>query len=386
MHPDSQPLEASFKPAAGQPQEPSGPIDPVVEDFNTFFEKLSALDHLQWSDGDRAGEPAPPPPGEAAARPAPRAPRRKAPAKPAAPRMTVLQSDRDLGAPAGGGSAAVPSAAEVERVARGRITARDVARFLKLTLVGLLLFALGLAAGWAALSLPGQMNVGLPSVSDLMERARSAVPLRREAVGASDALRLEPVKPAAPASQAAGTAKPIAMAEARSTTPHARNAARPAAGSGTKAAAKPKASAAAHNLGAEDAFDAAEASGGSDRIELPAVTPEAPAPAVAGTAARTAASTPAQPAASAQAGGTEQFALQVGACSSYECVQAYRNLLLRRVTSSRIKVVPSTHAPGQAAIQRIRIEPLGHAEGERLKSELAIMDARFSDAYLIALH
>ena len=67
MHPDPHSLDASFETSGGRPDGSSAGSgqDPVVEDFNSFFEKLSSLDSLQWSADTPAKAKAAPAPSRA---------------------------------------------------------------------------------------------------------------------------------------------------------------------------------------------------------------------------------------------------------------------------------------------------------------------------------
>lgn len=78
------------------------------------------------------------------------------------------------------------------------------------------------------------------------------------------------------------------------------------------------------------------------------------------------------------------YALQVGACSSYACVEAYRELLVGHVKPQSIRVSTANRSDG-GTIQRIRVEPLQREEADRLKAALAAVDSRFAKAYLISL-
>jgi len=371
MHPDSHPLESSYEPTGDRAA--AGQDDSMIQDFNSFFEKLSSLDHLQWSaDPQPTTAPAQPPAGAT--------PRRKSAAgiRPAKPRMTVVKSDVDLDDP----PPVDMSAPEMH----GRATMRDVARFLKTTLVGLVLFAMGLGAGWAALSLPGRFDQGMPSLSHLMERMRTITVSRFGAEagqpGGLHGVQGSQASPgAAPAAStgsaakadatAAATADADAIKRAQETAEHLDPDAGiqlPKLGNTVTVASHAKPKAAAH---------------GASRAKAPQPATAAAHAATQAGAAQDGSATPA--AATASASGP-QFTLQVGACSSYRCVEAYKRLLAPAVNPRSIKVVTEGNAQGGQSIQRIRIQPLQRTEAERLKARLAASDARFKGAYLIALH
>lgn len=75
------------------------------------------------------------------------------------------------------------------------------------------------------------------------------------------------------------------------------------------------------------------------------------------------------------------FGLQVGACRSASCVDAYKKLLGNLVEPSRIQVVEQSAPEG--VIQRIRIEPMEKSAALALKKQLAEQDSRFKRAYLV---
>lgn len=362
MHPESHSLESSFEPAGEAVHGPaSRGVDPVVEDFNAFFERLSALDDLQWS---AEAAPTPAKSADLAAAGPQAAPRAKA--RPH--RMTVVKSEA-VAAPV-----AVPPIEPAVPAGEERVSVGDVARFLKTTLVGLVLFALGLAAGWAALSLPGHFHHHMPTLTQLVERARSiTLPHLGHAPAGTAAA------PAATAN-AATTAQATAAHDATqpaAAAPKGPDAIDPDAGlqlpklgdtiqiaSGTHA--RHAAPATAHRASAAPA--AVAASG-------PAAHRAAPHEIAAHGSASSHPAAPAGP----------RYTLQVGACTSYSCVEAYQRLLQSKVDPHTIKVVTQPRA-GAPNLQRVRIQPLQHGQAERLKSELAALDPRFKGAYLIALH
>ena len=80
-----------------------------------------------------------------------------------------------------------------------------------------------------------------------------------------------------------------------------------------------------------------------------------------------------------------RYAIQVGACQSATCVQAYRKLLLSHVKSDAIQVVERSVGTGRGIVQRIRVLSSNVADANKLKANLAQADARFKDAYVITL-
>lgn len=376
MHVDPQMLENSFEPVqnGAKPSMEGKARDPAVEDFTAFFDKLSAIDDLHWSStverspaGKHAGSPTRS--TGAGQRKAMRAKgARQVAASGARPKMTILKSDAaSLHDSAGPHSARPPenAADEFKAAVSGRITAKDVSQFLKMTLGGLVLFGLGLGAGWAALSPPGGIEQAMPGLTRLMERAKAGSMAGFRDASATGGAGV--TKADAPPGQ---TSAVVTDAGATSPPHAARHKAQQVARQ--KAQSRQKAAETKAPEGPRSPAGAARKAAPVSDIELPVV--------------RTA-SAPAAPASAATPATAEQgrYTLQVGACSSYACVQSYRKMLLAAVGSRSIKVVKQSDRQRDTVIQRIRIEPLGKAEAEQLKSALISIDPRFNDAYLIAL-
>lgn len=435
MRPESQSLESSFEPSAEPLRgDPAGASDGMIEDFNAFFERLSSLDELHWGPEDdsapaeiaappaqkptrpasaKANERAKPamstkpaarpktvanakaatgiPPASAAKPPA--AAKSAAPAKPPVAGKPAARPQVAMGAktPAGAkpGVAKSPRMTVVtsETVAKpvpmpkpelppsvdeGRVGVRDVARFLKTTLVGLALFAFGLAAGWAALSLPSHFHHHMPSFAQLAERARAmALPRFGAAPPAKDAPTAKAVANGTPAQ---GTIAAPAAPETPDTLDPDANLQLPKLGDSIAVSPAKAAPAAMHARPVAKATQpSAKHTGRSAKAApRPATTPPTH---VATTSSPAAPTAPAGP----------RYTLQVGACTSYACVHAYQQLLQSKVDPRTIKVVTESRK-GAPNLQRVRIQPLDHSEAKRLKAKLAAMDPRFKGAYLIALH
>ncbi|HEX7926018.1 MAG TPA: hypothetical protein VF678_00415, partial [bacterium] len=79
------------------------------------------------------------------------------------------------------------------------------------------------------------------------------------------------------------------------------------------------------------------------------------------------------------ANGAAQYAVQVGACSSAQCVDNYRKLLQPHVGQHRVEVMQ------QAAVQRVRVEPLTRDQAQQLKQSLEQADPRLKNAYVVKL-
>ena len=126
----------------------------------------------------------------------------------------------------------------------------------------------------------------------------------------------------------------------------------------------------------------------SRQAALPVATPVpagVPAPTVRTPSApvvRTPPAKPAQPLLS-RAGG---FSLQVGACSSEQCVDRYRKILSAHVNAEKIQVMRKGSAEEGNLILRVRIAPLERPDADSLKNRLATVDNHFKDAYVIAIN
>ncbi len=327
------------RPLFGKPE-----AEPVIDDFNTFFEKLSALEESGWSD-----ELAP-------------AVKSGAVKSTTQPKPEMKLASRG---PANGGSA--PRAAQAAP-ARPSASRRVPAAF-KLAMSALALFIVGMTIGWAVLNGPQQLDQWLPSLA----KSGHGAEWPADPAASAPIVTATPIAPAA--SGAAGTSvsattgstvsndsviepiAPTAAAIGAGPVPiygkMAASVAKPAAGHQEVAAAKPESAAA----------DEAQAQ------------PVATSPAHA---------TPAQPAAPAAAtsAGDAAFALQVGACRSSACVDNYRRLVSLHVDVKSVRVVAS---PGSAGVQRVRVEPLAKHRALELKQALAQADPRLKSAYLVRI-
>lgn len=199
--------------------------------------------------------------------------------------------------------------------------------FLKLTTAALLLFGVGLGSGWLALSVPFNSEQGFERVQDSPSTGTAIVTGNGEE-GDSAGLKID----AAAFSVKTGGAHD---------SPRSAQGAPAATGPG-----KPKSAAAA---------------GISDNGK------------------------PTQAKPGAGSSHDKRYAIQVGACQSATCVQAYRKLLLSHVKSDAIQVVERSVGTGRGTVQRIRVLSSSVADANKLKTDLAQADARFKDAYVITL-
>jgi len=443
MSPDAQHLDRYFKPS-GTGQQP--PIDPVryqeeLKDFTSFFEKLSSLDTMDWFASDEAPAPrpaacdssalprsqeaaapadsittlphGPPSPAPAAAIPLPvESPAEAEPAAGAAEelaaeavagfaaapapmahaRMQIFHSTQDpdiQAAPAGyvGYDArAILSGSRHGAPWRGFLGRLQIV--LLVAFGATLLFAMGLGMGALVLSLPRgaafgdhQSLVAQDAGGNMSPDKAGETPSKTERVAPGQETIGDVTLPAYPAgAESRKTAQPNAARapkrEATAAKPAATQAPPAKADSNTAAPAPARQIARGNDpRPAEPVAQAAVPAGAEAAAAAP--DPASTAPALSG--ALPAPATPSTaPAADAM------FALQVGACSSYACIEQFRNLLLAEVDSNRIKV--SGAGEGNQAIQRVRIEPLSRDAALHLKETLAAKDARFAKAYLVSVH
>lgn len=370
--------------------------DPVVSDFNSFFEKLSTIDDLSLGSGEVSAATAQPP-GKgmesAAARRAARAtalhsaratrktrPATPAPAATTTPKMQVLNSttafpEPDDAAHAGQGPA-VHREPGVE-IDDGRLTAKDLARFLKLVLIGLVLFAMGLGAGWAALSLPeryerlllDKTGAGQPPAESAQKTGnQDETPggdpvkwFKKPGRGVAVKSTTDAAAPTGNGQSALGPATAEAPAAASS--------------AGINASAAPSISGTAISGTATEGeaipVSARSRQARPDPIRLPVISSGDFAPAAVE-----------QDSGPARVVSGKRFSLQVGACGSASCVKGYQALLADKVKTASIQIIRQDGVNG--TIHRIRIGPFTREEAEAMRKKLIAADAQFDGAYLIA--
>jgi hypothetical protein len=268
----------------------------------------------------------------------------------------------------------------------------------KLAMTALLLFAVGMGAGWLALSLPKTTDRSLLTENPLIPSDGSAKP---EGLTKEVAMKPAPLanpwdaaKPVAPAVTAATPAPSKAINKAATVAPKA-----PAAPKEPELAAE-KAVETESPLAMKDeepeAFSQKEAEAipkaGAPQavtVELPksdlfknlkpvAETAPKAAPAVAKAPVAAAQAPRATPPA-AQSAATAQYAVQVGACTSAQCLENYRKLIQPHLGSHRVEVMQ------QASVQRVRVEPLTRDQAQQLKQSLEQADPRLKNAYVVKL-
>ena len=413
MSSDPQNTSSFFRPGPGESSGGSqGDSDSIIEDFNSFFEKLSSLDDLQWSsepdpDAGTGGAPSEQDVTAGQARavggnvvaPAKRPARKPAEqgqkedsgtiAKRAAskyaqvkqtrkrPRMEVVTS----------ASVATPTAAAAQASGIGEGSAiaavphdesfdtAKAARILKLALVSLILFGLGLGAGWAALSLPSRFDNLIPAVKNGGQLERNdAITSGGTIAGIGEWIW----------GRKSGGDK-ASLSHPKTREGKSDSVAEQGPQGETSAARGEETIGGKADLGVMK-IELPTASGGitSEDGERKTAIPNA---AVAGRTANSERNTVAQVPPSGTGAGTSSnsggFALQVGACSSYRCVESFRKLLLGQVSSGSIKVIAQPSPNGEQVIQRIRIEPLERVEAERLREALKAENPQFEGAYLV---
>ncbi|MCZ6557131.1 MAG: hypothetical protein O7A69_05060 [SAR324 cluster bacterium] len=301
MSPETQDLEQFFQ----QIQKPDDAPGTAPE-FDSFFEKLSSIDDLVLS-ADAGGTPAPQPAPVTTNRRTKSAPKyaKQSTAQPKArQKMEVLRSDHldNMN----------------KKVIRARKFQNGLLTAMKLGVAGLLLFGVGLASGWMALSLPNRVQVGPTSVFEIPATGKTSTAAAEQVGDRMDMIENDAI--VRDDEDIVGIDTPVIAAA-------------PAVEAKTASALKTHPS---------------------------------------GNAARSAKSDP-------------EFAIQVGACQSRYCVDAYRKLLLNHVSSDAIQVIERPNAGTNATIQRIRVISSNRSDARKLKAVLATADARFKDAYVIAL-
>lgn len=291
----------------------------AISDFNNFFEKLSTLDEQSWAEDKKVSNKRVRGSSKGVRKPP--------------PRMEVFRNTEPLAARVSE-EARYLGAEQSERV--------PVAQVIKVVLVALLLFSVGLGGVWAALSLPNQMGGKDSALSNWLKRhngsnrevASYVKPVTKAATVNMDEMELTEVLPKS-------AAEKYREITGRDLRPEAK-----AIADGTQSGIKGTASGV---VSAKASTAASGATGSSN-----------------------------------QANGAGRYALQVGACSSAACVQKYKGLLMRAVSPTAIQVTQQTRSNNQV-VQRIRIAPITRGEAERIKVNLAAVDSRFRDAYLVTL-
>ncbi len=343
MSPESQELESFFQKinAAEAPFREGLPSDPASENFDKFFQNLSSIDDLVLDEGASPGPPAEPSPKTVRPerhRQAP-VPRMNGAVK----KMRIFRSDR---AESDGFEFGTSDGVPVNR--RGGLIGRRTAAVIKLAAAALLLFGVGLGSGWAALSLPEQLDDRMAAFTNrfkatkaMMDKAPSRVEFAASKSAGNEAAAVTPIVTTQPENGAA--------------------------------AAKGKGKVATVELPAADIFSENS-------------TVEKPAAPVKPKRKRAVAGKKAVPALHEQDAAPRHFALQVGACQSPSCVDSYRKLLLPHVAPGAIQVVESASPTGRGSVQRVRVVHLTESDARRLQKNLAASDARLKDAYMITVN
>ena len=326
MSPEQQHLEEFFqsiKPGDGLP----GDFEPTDEkaEFDAFFEKLSSLDDLDLGNDPAQSEPEP-----WIASPSP-ARQRSTGRKPA-----VFRSDS--AEPRVARAAQKPK--DTQRPSRQREThqretirrehtqpaessiASHMKTITKFAVMACVLFAFGMGAGWLALSLPERFAKTGTTLPPSLEPVESTPVAQNDQPGTAE-IDLAPV-------QNDDTARREAALPVAEPTPQIIPTIR-----------QPVA----------------------PRIKTPPETQKPPLLSKAGS-----------------------YSLQVGACSSEECVTRYRKMLSSHVGVEKIQVTKIGSDGAGSLILRVRIAPLDKPAAEDLKVKLATVDNRFKDAYVIAIN
>jgi hypothetical protein len=337
---------------------PSG-AELAIEDFNDFFEKLSGLDDLRWSDTAAAASRSKP--AEAKVEP------------PARPKAAGAQ-------PARGPVAAPQPAPKAAAPPTPQPAGKVASRLFRLGVVATVLFCIGMGAGWAALSLPKRGGVGAAAFAQPPATEESA-----PAQVAATAAPAEPIDaaaaPAAPAPKEAVTAAGTTGAPVKPNAAKA-PAIKPAAMQPKAVQPRAAQSEAAGPEATVQAATAATPDPASPAVEAAAGNPEPSAPKAEQAAETTAAGAAPEAAAGSAAKSEARYAIQVGACRSPACADNYRRLLAAHVGTHDVQV-QSQAGGGNPSVQRVRVAGLTKAEAQELKQALEQADARLKNAYIV---
>lgn len=349
MSPETQPLESFFKSIQsneGLPGDFDNPTGNQDGEFDAFFAKLSSLEDLNWSDepGPESvaaeEKPAPVPKRNrvrTTVRPKVTPPRAKKPA------MQVIHNE--IEPEPGPEQEPDPYQWRKELLdAPAPSTLNETSRRLKtagkFALMASLLFALGLGAGWLALSLPERYGKKMPGVAVIMEGRKMISEEVIEVTAMPGGIGWS-TKSDHPVTVTAATPANVPVQPGNGALPGKKN---------------PVAAAAA-------------AVADSSKTAPPAAKE---------------AVSPVKPAAGLKPAG--RYSLQVGACQSNDCVERYRQLLLSYVSPAKIQVIVRPHPNGRDAIRRVRIAPLNRDDAGALQKKLKSANGNFKDAYMTALH
>lgn len=342
MSPDTQDMEVlldNVRRAGGAQDAPGN----MVPEFDAFFEKLSSLDDLTLSDrpvlagisGGITHKPIRLKQDHAANGGAEQGQKRK---------MQVLRSDfiQSDGRNSHRRGGTMRSSGTANGIPMGVMT------FLKLATAAVLLFGVGLGSGWLALSLPYKSDEGFAQVQ---ESPSADIAIVNDAAAEQDGL-------------GGGSGTDVPAFSEQTETIAGGSAAQATLTEARRKEGKPQVK--------------------STVTETRHKTKQAVKPVVTNGIAKSKANS------RLAARSDRKYAIQVGACNSPACVNAYRKLLLGHVNADAIQVIErnvggSQNGGPQSKVQRIRVVSLNASDASKLKASLAAADARFKDAYVITL-
>ncbi|MDH5750789.1 MAG: hypothetical protein OEZ59_00040 [Deltaproteobacteria bacterium] len=419
MNTEPNPLESAFEPLKGSTKQDAGAVDQEINSFNDFFSRLNSLDEMSLSaqpvTGEKdqgeaqAGDLAPPLPDVTGSKPAAGSSSRGS--------MKVMRShkvipleDLALAPPARLPSikkAAVSSAAKSKPArpvtpGESEPAGPGIWQIARASVIAVVLFAVGVGGGWAALKLPGRFSDQEIRLSEILNGKNSAADeqMKDSSVLTADNGSGEKV---------AENGTPVKASQDKSSQ---NKAAPPVVEQGAEESVEADS---AEDEASVEAPPAPELNPGStaglEPLALPRVDSKIKPPRLGngvkanGTKAggetsdsnmangRAANKTAAKPSATAQTAPAENqapaavrsgYALQVGSCTSHSCVRKFRDILLARVSADSIQVI-SQQLDGDRLVQRIRIAPLDKEQAVRMKDDLARLDERFKGAYMVLL-
>jgi hypothetical protein len=399
MPSQSRALEASFEPSDKSAVPPGSEKIPALEDFDSFFEKLNNLDHVDWRSAHPAN-PEPKPFFRAAAKPAPiSGGKADALAGLRSAVAQVKQSQRPGMAMAAG--EAFPPAKR-----------RGMPGAFRFAATAFVLFLVGMGIGWAALSLPGKSSgdtattiaapapalatpggtpdglasdpkVALPSKDASSGRLAAIVPLTEVPSGDTAIAKPATRESAGTASAAkSGDGTAVDLAAAKITGGSEMPAPNGKTGESSLPSDEIAANSKTEDASAKNSGSLAPARKAGLKSKAAKTAPAAAAPAAATETQPVDVTTDPAP----LAAGGPQYAVQVGACRSTRCVDNYRALVtpLLPANADTLRVIP-VPADG-SGMQRVRVAPLDKNEAQQLRTALIQADPRLSNAYVVVVH
>jgi hypothetical protein len=367
----------------------------MLEDFDTFFEKLNKLDAPEVRKVDSLSPRQPNP--TAGPKVSPSLAR-----KPAVTSSAPLNADPLAGLRAAFAQARKAQAAEIaHKPSRPR---GKLASLLRFALTALVLFAGGMGIGWAALSLPGKFTETAapgsgPAKGLIVEQKADALLAKPSEDKSAHHVVVDPLVEAAqgPLAKTESLAKPgqgttLPETVASATLP-VDVAAKQTAAKSDPGAGEKKSDAAQEVAAQAEPAVAADSARAGDPVaanseEKPHIKPARAHRLAPAQPATESDSIPAASDVSSASTGEAHFAVQVGACRSTRCVENYRRLISAHLASpaDQIHIVAVPSQGSETGVQRVRVAPLDKVHAQKLRAALIQADPRLSEAYVVEFH